>query len=136
MQPELITLGERAGKALEAWQSGYAAIRGVGVGDEAPNNHTPSTTVGDLNSRVTALLSAVARLKGAGADQLQLVAHRLPALKAMTDAIEAQCNGIVTALDGWQGATATDTNGHLQLQLVLPDKGSSNYDLEPIRKLC
>lgn len=129
MQPELMNLGERAGKALEAWQRGYAAIRGVGVGDEAPSNHTPSTTVGDLNSRVTAMLSAVARLKGAGADQLQLVAHRLPALKVTTDAIEAQSNAIVTALDAWQGATATDTNGHLQLQLVLPDKGSSNFDL-------
>ena len=129
MPPELMNLGERAGKALEAWQRGYAAIRGVGVSEEALNVHTANTTVGDLNSRVTTMLSAVARLQGAGADQMQLIAHRLPALKAMTDVIEAQSNAIVTALDAWQDATATDTNGHLQLQLVLPDKGSSNYDL-------
>ncbi len=124
-----MNLGERAGMALEAWQRSYAAIRGVGVSEEALNGHTANTTVGDLNSRLTAMLSAVARLQGAGVDQMQLIAHRLPALKAMTDVIEAQSNAIVTALDAWQDATATDTNGHLQLQLMLPDKGSSNYDL-------
>jgi hypothetical protein len=124
-----MNLGERAGKALEAWQRGYAAIRGIGVVDEALNGHTPNTTVGDLNSRVTAMLSAVARLQGAGTDQIQLIAHRLPALNAMTDTIEAQSNAIVSALDAWQGATATDTNGHLQLQLVLPEKGPSTCDL-------
>lgn len=118
MQPELLNLGERAGKAIEAWQRGYAAIRGVGLSDEVPNAHTPNTTLGDLNARVFAMLSAMARLQGAEADQMQLIAHRLPALKAMTETIEVQSNAVVSALDAWQGATATDTNGHLQLQLV------------------
>ena len=129
MQLELMNVGERAGVALEAWQRSYAVFRGLGVSDEAQNGHTPNTTVGDLNSRVTAMLAAVARSTSAGADQMQLIAHRLPALKLMTDTIEAQSNAIVVALDPWQGATATDTNGNLQLQLVLSDKGPSTFDL-------
>jgi hypothetical protein len=129
VQPELMNLGERAGKALEAWQRGYAAIRGAGVSDDAPNGHMPNTTVGDLNSRVTVMLAALVRLQGVGPDQMQLIAHRLAALKAMTDTIEAHSGAIVLALDPWQGATATDMNGNLQIQLALPDKGSSNFDL-------
>jgi uncharacterized protein YgfB (UPF0149 family) len=75
------------------------------------------------------MLTAVARLLGAAPDQMQLIAHRLPALKAMTETIETHSGSMSSALDDWQGATATDTTGNLGIQLALPDKGTLSFDL-------
>jgi len=129
VQPELISLGERAGAALELWQTAYADIRGAGVEVKQVSAHTPNVEIQDIDFRVTAGLSALARLRGAGHEQLELIAHRLPSLKTATEAIEAQAKAISGTLSQWQGASTSDQNGHLNLQLSLPEKGSANYDL-------
>lgn len=129
MQPELMSLGERAGAALERWQTAYADIRGAGVEVKQVSAHTPNVEIKDIDLRVTAGLSALARLRGADHEQLELIAHRLPSLKTATEAIEAQAKAISGTLSQWQGASTSDQNGHLNLQLSLPEKGSANYDL-------
>jgi len=129
VQPELMSLGERAGAALERWQTAYADIRGAGVEVKQVSAHTPNVEIKDIDLRVTAGLSALARLRGADHEQLELIAHRLPSLKTATEAIEAQAKAISGTLSQWQGASTSDQNGHLNLQLSLPEKGSANYDL-------
>lgn len=129
MQPELISLGERAGGALERWQTAYADIQSAGVGVDQTSAHTPSVGIKDLDFRITAALSALARLRGASSEQLELISHRLPSLKAAAEAIEAQAKAISGTLSQWQGASTSDQNGHLNLQLSHPEKGSTNYDL-------
>lgn len=129
MQPELLTLGERAVQALEAWQTAYAAIQGAGVSLDAPSAHTPGATLCDVNARTTAALAALSRLSGAATEQLELIAHRLPPLKAVIDTVETQSRNVIAAMEPWLGATSTDRNGHLQLQMQHPDKGSQNFDL-------
>lgn len=129
MQPEFLSLGERAGGALEKWQAAYADIQGAGVGVEQSSAHTPGAGIEEIGIRVTAGLSTLARLSGANREQLELISHRLPALKTAVDAIEAQAQAISGILNQWQGASATDRNGHLNLQLSHSAKGSTNFDL-------
>lgn len=128
MQPELMNIGDAAIKALQQWQDAYAAIVTVGVEVTAPTQ-TPGTTLEDTGIRTTAALSAVARLKGASREQLELLGHRLPTLKSAMDQVETQSAAITTTLGQWQGASATDRNGQLNLQLNHPDKGATNFDL-------
>jgi len=60
---------------------------------------------------------------------LEFIAHRLPPLKIALDSIETQAKTVNAALEPWQGATAIDRNGHLQLQLQHPERGAQNFDL-------
>lgn len=128
MQPELMNIGDATVRALQQWQDAYAAIAAVGVEVTAPTQ-PPGTTLEDTGIRTTAALSAVSRLKGASREQLELLGHRLPTLKSAMDQVETQSQAITTTLGQWQGATATDRNGQLNLQLNHPDKGATNFDL-------
>lgn len=129
MSPELLVIGERATQALEVWQSAMAVVQSAGIGRDLPNAHTPNATIGDIDTRVHAALAAVAKLQGSSADQLELIAQKLPTLKAASDAIEAQAASIHANLEAWHGATASDRNGHLSMQLSHPEKGASTFDL-------
>lgn len=129
MQPELVTLGERAVQVLEVWQTTFAAIQSAGVNLDAPSGHTPGATITDINARTTAGLSGLVRLRNADAAKLELIAHRLPPLKAALDSIETQAKAVDAALEPWQGATATDRNGHLQLEMQHTERGTQNFDL-------
>lgn len=129
MQPELMSLGESTGGALAKWQTAYADIQSAGVGVDLPSAHTPGSVVRDIDFRVTAGLSAVARLRGAKHTQLELIAHRLPGLKGAVETIETQAQSISGTLEQWHGATAADRNGHLNLQLSHSEKGATTFDL-------
>lgn len=129
MQPEFLNLGERALQTLESWQSAFAAIGAVGVGPEQTSANTPGVTIAEVSARVTASLAALSRLKGAESERLDLIAQRLPQLKAALDVLDAQSQSIQTTLGQWQGATATDRNGHLNIQINQPERGTTNYDL-------
>lgn len=129
MQPELLTIGERAVQVLESWQATYAAIQGIGVSLDSPSAHTPGASIADVNARTVGALSGLARLRSAEPERMELIAHRLLPLKAALDAIEAQCKAVSTALEPWLGATSTDRNGHLQLQMQHPERGTQNFDL-------
>jgi CII-binding regulator of phage lambda lysogenization HflD len=129
MQPEFLTVGERAVQVLETWQVAYASIQGAGVPLDSPSAHTPGTTVSDINARTTAALAALTRLRDAKIEQLELLANRLPALKAAIDTVDTQSQSIIATMQPWFGATSTDRNGHLQLQMQHPEKGSQNFDL-------
>lgn len=129
MQSELTSIGERAVGVLDSWHVAYADIQGAGVDVQQTNAHTPGLTIDGVGARVVAALSALARLRGASAEQLELIAHRLPALKAAVDALEVQAQSMSSNLGPWHGAAATDRNGHLNLQLSHPEKGSTNFDL-------
>lgn len=129
MQPELLTIGERAVQVLESWQAAYAVIQGIGVSLDASSAHTPGASIADVNARTVGGLSGVARLRTAGPERLELIAQRLPALKAALDGIETQCKSVSSTLEPWLGATSTDRNGHLQLQMQHPERGGQNFDL-------
>lgn len=129
MQPELLTIGERAVQVLETWQAAYASIQGAGVPLDAPSAHTPGASVSDINARTTAALALLSRLRDAGPERLELLAHRLPLLKSAIDTVETQSKNLQSAMEPWLGATSTDRNGHLQLQMQHPEKGGQNFDL-------
>lgn len=129
MLPELNSLGDKAGSALEKWQAAYADIQGAGVGVGLPSAHTPGSVIEDIAHRVTAGLSAIARLRGAKPEQLELIFYRLPTLRSAIDVIEAQAQAISGTLSNWQGASASDRNGHLNLELGHAEKGSTTFDL-------
>lgn len=129
MQTDLLSLVEKAAQLNELWIRAYSAIQSVGVSSEATNGRTPGVSLSEVNTRVIAALSVVASLRGAAAEKLELIAHKLPTLKASLDAIEPQLNAIASALDQRQGSSSTDQNGNLQLQLQHPEKGALNYDL-------
>jgi hypothetical protein len=128
MQPEHMNIGDGAVKALQQWQSAYAAIQGVGV-DIAAQTPTPGTTLEDTGIRTTGALSAVSRLRGVGKEQLELLGHRLATLKNAMEQVENQSQTITTTLGQFLGATSTDRNGQLSLQLEHPEKGSTTFDL-------
>lgn len=128
MQAELLNLGDGAVRALQQWHSAHAAIQGVGV-DSAAQTPTPGTTLEDTGIRTSAALSAVSRLRGVGPEQLQLLGHRLSTLKTALEQVENQSQAISTTLGPYQGATSTDRNGQLNLQLDHPDMGSTSFDL-------
>lgn len=129
MQSELISVGELAVGALDTWHVAYADIQGAGVDVQQTNAHTPGLTIEGVGARVVAALSALARLRGASGEQLELIAHRLPALKAAVDALGVQAQSISSNLGQWHGAAASDRNGQLSLQLSHPEKGSTSFDL-------
>lgn len=131
MQPELVNVGDGAAKALQQWHSAYAAIQGVGV-DIAAQTPTPGTTLEDTGIRTTGALSVVSRLRGVGKEQLELLGHRLATLKSAVEQVENQSQAITTTLGQFLGATSTDHNGQLNLQLNHPERGSTNFDLGAI----
>jgi len=132
MQPELENIGDGAVKALQQWQTAYAAIQGVGV-DIAAQTPTPGTTLEDTGIRTTGALSAVSRLRGVGKEQLELLGHRLATLTSAVEQVENQSQAITTTLGQFLGATSTDRNGQLNLQLNHPERGcSTNFDLGAI----
>ncbi|UUZ77387.1 hypothetical protein LP414_09270 [Polaromonas sp. P1(28)-13] len=107
----------------------YAAIQAVGVSPDATNAHTPGVSLADVNTRAVASLSSIATLRGADDAKLELLAPWLPAAKAALDSIEGQISAVAAALEPWHGATSSDSNGHLSLQMQHPEKGSQGYDL-------
>lgn len=129
MTPEILTLGDRAHKAIEQWQTAYAALLGVGVSPDAPNGHTPGASLSDVNARAVASLAALAGLQSASPDQLVLLAPKAQSLVNVLDAFERQSQTLIDALVPWQGSTAVDRNGNLQLQLQHPEKGAQNVDV-------
>jgi hypothetical protein len=129
MQPELMSLGEKAGGALEMWQAAYNDIQGVGVGAKQSSGNLQESRIEDLSTRVTSGLLIIARLNGAKREQLELISHRLLALKTAVDAIQDQAKKISEKLNLWQGASATDLNGQLNLQLSHSSKGTLKFDL-------
>lgn len=129
MQPELSTIGDRATHVLEVWMKAYAAIQTIGVSPDATSGHTPGVTIAEVNTRAVAALSSMATLRGADAAKLELLAQRLPTAKVAIDAMDAQMNAVAAALEPWHGATSTDRNGLLQLQVQHPEKGSLDFDL-------
>lgn len=131
MQPELVNIGDGAVKALRQWQTAYAAIQGVGV-DIAAQTPTAGTTLEDTGIRTTGALSAVSRLRGVGKEQMELLGHRLATLKSAVEQVENQSQAITTTLEQFLGATSTDRNGQLNLQLNHPERGSTNFDLGAI----
>lgn len=129
MQPELLTVGERAIQVNETWTEAYTAIQGVGVTLDATTGQIPGMTLAEINSRTVAALASLATLRGAEPAKLELIAHRLPACKSAIDAIETHASAIARALEPLQGASATNRNGNLNLQLQHPEKGAQNFDL-------
>lgn len=129
MQPELNSLGDKAGSVLEKWQAAYADIQGAGVSIGLSSAHTPGSVIEDIAHRVSAGLSAIARLRGAKPEQLELIFYRLPTLRSAIDVIEAHAQAISGTLRQWQGASASDRNGQLNLELSHAEKGAITFDL-------
>ncbi len=129
MQPDFRALGEKAAEVLDTWTVAYAAIQDAGVSPEAAGANLSGATVVDVNERVVFGLGIAGSLQRVDSSRAALLAHRFGALSSAVEAIDGQANAICTALEPWHGATATDGNGHLQLQLSHPEKGQSAFDL-------
>jgi hypothetical protein len=129
MKPELLNLGETALQLHDKWLSTYSAIQAIGVGGSATNGRTPDQDLNDVNARVSGALSSTGALVGATREQLELLGLRLPAIKVALDALETLLTAILPAIEPLHGATSTDQNGHLQLQIQHTDKGTITFDL-------
>jgi hypothetical protein len=129
LQSDELTVGDKAAQVADRYIQANAAIEAAGVSPDTPGANIAGTTVGEVNVRVAAALATVARLRGVAATQLVLLAGRLPTIKAAVDAIEAQATAVLSTLEPLRGASATDRNGHLALQLQHPEKGTVLYDL-------
>jgi hypothetical protein len=107
----------------------YSAIQAIGVSVNATNGHTPDLSLSEIFSTVAVALTSVGVLVGSKKEKLALLGLRLPTIKAAIDALETQLNQVLSAVKPLQGATSTDQNAHLNLQILHPDKGVSTYDL-------
>lgn len=129
MRPELLNIGQTALQLSDKWLRTYAAILAIGISGEATNGRTPELNLNDVNARVSAALSSTGALVGAIQEQLELLGHRLPTINAALDALDPQLNVILSAIESLHGATSTDQNGHLHLQIQHPEQGIVIFDL-------
>lgn len=129
MRPELLNIGQTALNVNDKWLRTYSAIQAIGVSSEAANGHTPDLNLAEASAKVSGALASIAVLIGADKDKLGLLGLRLSAIKAAIDALDTQLNVILTAVEPMHGATSTDQNAHLSLQMQHPEKGVVTYDL-------
>lgn len=129
MEPELLTLGEKASEIAASWSDAYAAIIGAGVSLDAVSARTPGESIEDIGAQVVAVLALANQLRRSEAAQLRVIAPKLRSLKAALEGLGGQSNAIATALGPWAGASASDQNGHLQIQMRHAERGEQTYDL-------
>lgn len=129
MHSDLKNLGERATKTLAAWAKAYATIVAAGVSKEATNGKIPGQKLSEVFERVSLALTTATALSSSTVERLELIAPRLLGIKNSLDSIDAHIGNIQSTLGPYEGGTAADQNGHLQVQLKSPAGQATNYDL-------
>lgn len=129
MQSDLQNLGERATSSLAAWTDTYSSILAAGVSPDATNGRIPGLKLSEVGERISLAVTTVSTLSSTPPERLELISPRLEAIKAAMDSIDAHAANIRTTLGPYDGGTATDQNGHLQIQLKNAAGNATNYDL-------
>lgn len=129
MRTEIEALLNLVPQAVSAWTSAFEFVRKLGIGNGTTYPNLAGATLDDFNTRLLSALALISGLGDADNNAQLLLLHRIQTLTTSVQAIKATGEGIISSLSSLDGASATDTNGQLNLQLSHPTQGASQYDL-------